>query len=49
MMAAVAQSLSPGYTTAALRRRHEIANVRPNMQPSSTRAEKADEKKGGGK
>ena len=49
MMDVVAQSLSPGYTTAALRRRHEIANVRPNMQPSTTRAENADEKKRGGK
>lgn len=49
MMDVVAQSLSPGYTTAALRRRHEIANARPNMQTGSARSEKAGEKKRGGK
>jgi len=49
MMAAVARSLSPGYTTAALRRRQEIANVRPDMRPTTAAAEKAGRKKGGDK
>ncbi len=44
MMAAVAKSLSPGYTTAALRRRHEIANVRPNMRADTAAAKKGRDK-----
>jgi hypothetical protein len=32
MMIAVAQSLSPGYTTGAVKRRREIATVKPNMR-----------------
>jgi hypothetical protein len=47
MMAAVAKSLSPGYTTAALRRRREIANVRPDMRPKPGADEKASRKRGG--
>jgi hypothetical protein len=49
MMAAVAKSLSPGYTTAALRRRRQIVNVRPNMQPGTPPAGRAGRKKGGDK
>ncbi|HUY14521.1 MAG TPA: type I-E CRISPR-associated protein Cse1/CasA [Terriglobia bacterium] len=49
MMAAVAKSLSPGFTTAALRRRREIANVRPNMRPDTAAAGRAGRKKGGNK
>ncbi|MGH9433416.1 MAG: type I-E CRISPR-associated protein Cse1/CasA [Terriglobia bacterium] len=47
MMATVAKSLSPGYTTAALRRRREIANVRPDMRPKTEADEKASSKKRG--
>jgi len=47
LMAAVAKSLSPGYTTAALRRRREIANARPDMRPRPGADEKAGRKKGG--
>jgi hypothetical protein len=35
MMTAVAKSLSPGYTTVALRRRREIAAVKPDMRPET--------------
>ncbi|MGA8571610.1 MAG: type I-E CRISPR-associated protein Cse1/CasA [Desulfobaccales bacterium] len=35
MMAAVAKSLSPGCTTAALQRRKQIAGVKPHMRPST--------------
>lgn len=49
MMAAVAKSLSPGYTTAALRRRRQIVNVRPNMQPGTPPAGRVGRKKGGDK
>jgi hypothetical protein len=47
MMAAVAKSLSPGYTAAALRRRIEIASVKPDMR--SKAAAKPGLKKGGHK
>ena len=33
LMAAVAKSLSPGYTSASLRSRQEIAAVKPDMRP----------------
>jgi len=49
MMAAVARSLSPGYTIAALQRRRQIANVKPDMRLKVGGAEKTDRKKGGGK
>jgi hypothetical protein len=45
MMAAVAKSLSPGYTTAAVERRKQIAGVKPNLGPNT----KASTKKGGDK
>jgi CRISPR type I-E-associated protein CasA/Cse1 len=47
MMKAISQSLSPGYTTAALRRRREIGNVRPDMRPKTTAARKGGRKKRG--
>ena len=37
LMAAVAKSLSPGYTTASLQRRQEIAAVEPDMRPKTNR------------
>jgi hypothetical protein len=46
MMAAVAESLSPGYTAAALRRQREIASLMPNMRTKAA-AERAGRKKGG--
>lgn len=33
MMEMIARSLSPGFTTAAVQRRQQIASVRPNMRP----------------
>ncbi len=38
VMRAVAQSLSPGLTTGAVRRRAEIASVRPDMRPKQPQA-----------
>jgi len=35
MMTAIAKSLSPGYTTAAVERQKQIADVKPNLGPSS--------------
>ncbi|MDP2735769.1 MAG: type I-E CRISPR-associated protein Cse1/CasA [bacterium] len=49
MMAAVARSLSPGYTTAAVQRRKQIAGIKPNMQLNTTALKKSSRKKGGGK
>jgi hypothetical protein len=49
LMTAVAKSLSPGYTTAALRRRREIASVRPDMRPTPAANAKVGPKKGGRK
>jgi len=49
MMAAVAKSLSPGYTVAALQRRRQIANVRPDMRLKTAAAEKTGRNKGEGK
>jgi hypothetical protein len=48
MMAAIAKSLSPGYTTAALQRRNQIADAKPNMRPNTT-TKKSSRKKGGDK
>ncbi len=45
MMVAIAKSISPGFTTAALRRRKQIANLKPDMRPNA----KALIKKGGDK
>jgi hypothetical protein len=47
MMAAVAKSLSPGFTTAALRRRREIADVRPDMRLKRADAQGAGRRKEG--
>jgi len=47
MMTAVSQSLSPGVTTAALRRRREIKYLKPDMEPPAPEAENAKRKKGG--
>lgn len=47
MMAAIAKSLSPGYTTAALQRRKQIAEVKPNMRPNTQASKKSAGKKEG--
>ena len=47
MMAAVAKSLSPGVTTAALRRRREIEYLKPDMRPKAPEGVNAERKKGG--
>jgi hypothetical protein len=49
MMAAVAKSLSPGYTTAALQRRRQIEHVKPDMRTATAGPEKPGRAKGGGK
>ena len=49
MMAAIAKSLSPGFTTFAIERRRQIAGVKPNMRPKSKTAKKSSREKGGGK
>jgi len=46
MMAAVAKSLSPGYTTAALRRRKQIEEAKPNMGPNTKASKKSGRKEG---
>jgi CRISPR type I-E-associated protein CasA/Cse1 len=47
MMEAIARSLSPGFTTAAVQRRREIADVLPDMRPRTESAKKPGRKKGG--
>lgn len=47
MMVAIAKSLSPGCTTAAVQRRRQIASVKPNMQLESKAVKKSERKKGG--
>lgn len=47
MMSAVAKSLSPGVTTAALRRRRQIEYAKPDMQPKKPATGKRKGKKGG--
>jgi hypothetical protein len=49
MMAAIARSLSPGVTTAALLRRRQIEDVMPDMRPKTAIGEKAGRKKRGAK
>lgn len=49
MMAAIAKSLSPGFTTSAVQRRKQIAAVKPNMRPNTEVARKPGRKKGGDK
>src|SRR3972149_4041641 len=41
MMAVIARSLSPGYTTAAVQRRKHIAGIKATMQPHTTASKKA--------
>ena len=47
MMDAVAASLSPGFTTAALQRRRQIARATPDMRSKTEPDEKPGPKKGG--
>jgi len=49
MMKMIARSLSPGFTTAALQRRQQIAHVMPDMRSKAQPAEKSSRKKGDGK
>jgi hypothetical protein len=49
MMAAIAQSLSPGFTTAAVRRRRDIASVKPHLRSKKEAHKKPRLKKGGEK
>lgn len=49
MMKVIASALSPGFTTAAVQRRKQIASVKPNMQPNTKAAKKPSRKKGGDK
>jgi hypothetical protein len=46
MMSAVAKSLSPGVTTAAVRRRRQIEYARPDMQPKQPATGKTKAKRG---
>jgi hypothetical protein len=46
MMAAVADSLAPGFTLAALRRRKQIAGAIPDMRPSEESKKKPARRKG---
>lgn len=47
MMSAIAKSLSPGVTTAALRRRRQIEYAKPDMRPKQPATGKKKGKKGG--
>ncbi|MFZ5500853.1 MAG: type I-E CRISPR-associated protein Cse1/CasA [Candidatus Micrarchaeota archaeon] len=47
MMGVIAKSLSPGFTTAALERRRQIASRSPNMGPRAAQASKTRPQKGG--
>jgi hypothetical protein len=49
MMERIAKSLSPGFTTAALERRKQIASSIPDMEPKTKTAQKQGRKKGGDK
>ncbi len=49
MMAAVAKSLAPGFTSATVQRRKQIASVKPNMQSNTKATTKSGRKKGGDK
>jgi hypothetical protein len=48
MMAAISKSLSPGFTSAMVQRRKQIASIKPNMWQQTTTAKKP-RKKGGDK
>ena len=49
MMETIANSLSPGFTVAALQRRRKIAGAIPNMRPRTEAARKPGRKDGGKK
>ena len=49
MMESIAQSLSPGFTTAAVQRRQQIAEVMPDMCQSTRPNDKSSRKKGDAK
>ena len=49
MMWKVARSLSPGFTTAAVQRRKQIARVAPDMRPRAEPDKRPKRKKGGDK
>lgn len=49
MMKAVAGSLSPGYTTEALKKRNQISGTLPDMNPPAKPDISSDKKKGGSK
>jgi hypothetical protein len=49
LMSIIARSLSPGFTTAALERRKQIASAIPDMRPRTKTAQKQGRKKGGDK
>lgn len=47
LMNMIARSLSPGFTTSAVQRRKQIANVLPDMRPKTGSAKKPSRKQGG--
>lgn len=49
MVKMIAKSLSPGFTTAALKRRRYIEGIMPDMCPRTKTTKKSGRKKGGGK
>ncbi len=49
IMGAVARSLSPGYTSAAVERRRQVASLKPNMRPIAKASKRPGPKKGGDK
>lgn len=49
MMDAIAKSLSPGFTSATLQRRKQIAAIKPNMQQKTKAPKMSNLKKGGDK
>ena len=49
MMAIIAQSLSPGFTSSAVHRREEISRVTPDMWPRTKADARSGRKKGGKK
>ncbi|MBM3334254.1 hypothetical protein FJY63_06295 [Candidatus Sumerlaeota bacterium] len=49
MMGIISKSLSPGFTTAAVRRRRKIASVLPDMSPKVEPTRRTSRKKGGAK
>jgi hypothetical protein len=49
MMDVIAKSISPGFTTAAVQRRQDISNVKPNMRQKKESGKKSTREKGGDK